>query len=257
MPKYQTKITDQDAAILRQCIFTHDSLTLPAQLPRPDYIRIAKVIEAAGGKWNRGREAHVFASGDPQTIFATALDKGGIVDERKARQAFFTPPDVADRLVRLSDITGGMMVLEPSAGEGAIAEAIARIAVRQNIRTVEIDESSATTLNSKGFNVALFDFLKMDPDYFQFSFDAAVMNPPFTKGQDIAHVTHALSFIRPGGSVTAITATGWQFHQNAKAQAFRDLVANCGEVLEELPSGTFTASGTDVATLIVQLRNYV
>ena len=78
-----------------------------------------------------------------------------------------------------------------------------------------------------------------------------VMNPPFSRQADIDHVTHAARFLRPGSRMVAIMSAGTIFRQNSKAVAFREWVEALGGTLEELPDGTFKASGTMVRTCIV------
>ena len=72
------------------------------------------------------------------------------------------------------------------------------------------------------------------------------MNPPFTKGQDIKHVNHALQFLKPGGKLVAIMAG------NDKSKWF-DSLEWCYEI-EDVPAGAFKESGTNVATIIVTIH---
>ena len=72
------------------------------------------------------------------------------------------------------------------------------------------------------------------------------MNPPFTQGQDVAHILHARSLLRPGGRLVAICGNG------PKQRAVLEPLA---AVWIELPSGAFKKSGTNVATAIVVIDN--
>lgn len=231
-------------------------LKLPNErLDRPTYTAVNKTLEAAGGKWDRFKAGHVFPS-DPTEILGLALASGSIVDEarakKKERQAFMTPPLIALHVAEMAGVKAGRTVLEPSAGEGALA--LAAQYLGGDVWCVEKDEQAARTLIPSGFNVWIGDFLKTTlTDVGGKPFDRVVMNPPFTKGQDIAHVTHALNFLKPRGVLVAITGKGWTFHDTKRAADFRNLVARHGRILEELPEGTFRESGTDVATLLISL----
>jgi 16S rRNA G1207 methylase RsmC len=77
------------------------------------------------------------------------------------------------------------------------------------------------------------------------------MNPPFSKGQDIQHVTHALGFLKPGGRLVAIMGAGVTFRQDKRATEFRELVQAMGGTIARLPEGSFKSSGTMVNTVIV------
>src|SRR3546814_3629081 len=55
-----------------------------------------------------------------------------------------------------------------------------------------------------------------------FSVDAVVMNPPFEKGQDVAHVLHAWRSLKTGGTLVAIMGAGVTFRQGKPYAPFRD-----------------------------------
>ncbi len=62
-------------AVLKASKLTETSLQLPKDMERSLYQKVNKVIELAGGKWNRGAQAHVFP-GDPRQILGLALESG-------------------------------------------------------------------------------------------------------------------------------------------------------------------------------------
>ena len=97
MANYQHKIDDDVAVALRSATFEGGLLRMP-QMDRATYAKAAKVLEAVGGKWNTRAKGFPFVA-DPRPALLAAADKGAIVDERKARQAFFTPDEVARRVV--------------------------------------------------------------------------------------------------------------------------------------------------------------
>jgi hypothetical protein len=70
------------------------------------------------------------------------------------------------------------------------------------------------------------------------------MNPPFENGADIKHITHAISFLKPGGRLVAICANGPR--QNEKLRPLAD-------TWEPLPDGTFKESGTGVNTVLLTI----
>jgi 16S rRNA G1207 methylase RsmC len=94
------------------------------------------------------------------------------------------------------------------------------------------------------------DFLGIQPDA---SYDRVVMNPPFAGQDDIRHVMHAFSFLKPNGRLVAIMSAGVLFRANKLTTAFRDLVADNSGAIEPLPDGSFRSSGTAVNTCIVTL----
>ena len=80
------------------------------------------------------------------------------------------------------------------------------------------------------------------------------MNPPFADQADIDHVTHALSFLKPGGKLVAIMSAGVTFREDRKASDFRALIWGMGGTMNELPEDSFKQSGTNVRTVLVEVR---
>lgn len=168
---------------------------------------------------------------------------------RKQLQFFPTPEAVVDVLLSQAELVPGMRVLEPSAGRGNLAEGLRRAGAQ--VTCVELHDDFRKELASKGFEVhAATDFLHYEGP----SFPRIVMNPPFSKQQDVAHVRHAYSMLEPGGILVAVMAPGWQYRVDRTSQAFRDWTADVQAEVEELPEGSFTASGTNVRSLVVKIR---
>jgi predicted RNA methylase len=210
------------------------------------------VLRAAGGKWNRKARAHVFDR-DPREALGLAVETGQATNVKKALQAFYTPPELAARMAALARVEAGHLVLEPSAGQGALCEAVEAACREAKVIVCDLDPVAVADLRRRwdpivGVSLEPTDFLQVDPEPI---YDRIVMNPPFTKGQDIAHVTHALGFLKPGGRLVALTAPGWRFAENQTARSFRALLDILGAHVEEVPAGTFKASGTGVATVLV------
>ncbi len=67
---------------------------------------------------------------------------------------------------------------------------------------------------------------------------------------DIDHVLHAYKFLKPGGRLVSIMASGVIFRENRKTVEFRKLLNACG-TFEHNPVGSFKESGTMVNTVII------
>lgn len=156
-------------------------------------------------------------------------------------QLFPTPPDLAKRLVELLYVEPGQDVLEPSAGTGALLVAFGTINLGRLV-AVEVNLHLADNL-AKSFPLAEVyrqDFLETNGDLGKF--DRIVMNPPFTHGEDIKHIKHAIGLLKPGGRLVALCAAG---HKQRK-----ELEPICDEWID-LPAGSFAESGTNVNVAIV------
>lgn len=243
------RVEDDVLAVLSRAETNGNALMLTGQLDRRMYERANKVLEAAGGKWNRKARAHLF---DDEA--ATRVDQiilSGEVEVPKDEFNFFpSPPSVVARLMELAGVQHGMRVLEPSAGKGAIAYACADAGA--TVDCYELMEANFVALagDARLGAVRHMDFLAQAPEA---SYDRVVMNPPFAKQADIRHVLHALRFLKPGGLLVSVMAASVAFRDNKLTQDFRDLIRDRGGDIEALPEGAFKASGTMVRSLIVTI----
>lgn len=224
-----------------------NKLFLTGQLDRNLYQRTDKVLQAAGGKWNRGLKAHVFDSCAESRI-QQMLSSGDIVIPQDFGY-YPTPEPVVQMLMDLADVQPGMLCLEPSAGQGAIATAVAKVA--GGVMCVELLEQNVAKLRET-FDVYHGDFLQVSPNVHPI-YDRIVMNPPFEKQADIKHVLHAFDFLKPGGRLVSVMSASVLFRSNKLTQEFRDFVEQQGGTIEPLPEGSFKVSGTMVNTVVVVL----
>ncbi|WP_407161370.1 LPD38 domain-containing protein [Aeromonas caviae] len=184
---------------------------------------------------------------DPLAEKMVAL-KRKLVGNRNAFIDFFpTPESHAADLVALAGIEPGMTVLEPSAGHGMLAEA-AR-AAGAKVDAVELAVDLREILQAKGFGLVGGDFMDTTPAQ---SYDAVVMNPPFSNDMDIDHVRHAYDHLKPGGRLVAIVSATAGDRQNNKNKAFREWFDGLGGSEQAMPDGAFKTSlnPTDVRTKI-------
>src|SRR5690606_19140796 len=163
---------------------------------------------------------------------------------------FPTPRAIVVELMELAAIQPGMKVLEPSAGKGAIAYAIAEIAKPDCIELMEANYS-ALAGDIKLGTVTRTDFLTVEPSG---DYDRVVMNPPFSRQKDIRHVMHAFKFLKPGGRLVSVMSNGVTFRGDRLTNEFRALVESADGVIDELPEGAFKDSGTMVRTVVVTLN---
>lgn len=157
---------------------------------------------------------------------------------------FPTPIELAERLVGELDYLGGVWG-EPSAGTGRIAGAM-RAAGKQPV-CVEYAYNATELLRTRGYNVRCEDIMGVH----DLRFDVVVMNPPFSRQQDIDHVLHVWGLLQPGGRLIAIMSAGTLTRNTKKAQAFRAWYDEHGDRYPEvLPAGTF--KDTKVSAIIIR-----
>lgn len=250
-----TNIDRDVLTVLSDCSVAGTLVFLPpGQLDRKLYLRVNKVLEALGGKWDRRARAHVFSS-DPAEVLDDAIVTGGYTHPKDEFGFFVTPQDVADVVANLAGLRDDMRVLEPSAGTGALVEACLRRTPELALSCVEVQPALADGLRQKfpKATVVTGDFLAQRAEALgvRTSFDRVVMNPPFARGQDVDHVMHALKLhLRPGGRLVSIMSAGVEFRQDRRYAEFRALDPK----IERLPELSFRVSGTDVSTVVVVLE---
>lgn len=255
MPKVvRLTATEEVLEILRNAHIDDTGVDLRCgKLAPTTYKNVDKFLTTAGCKWNRSAQRHLFVDPQAKSKLLELLETGQVVNHKQTLQQFFTPAELRGEMVGLAGIGRGYKVLEPSAGDGALADAAVR-AGADLVICYEIDPLLVEQIRAKGHTVFLQDFLRASGLQ---TFDAVVMNPPFTGGQDIAHVTHAYrSFLKPGGRLVAIVAGG-ALDSSARSKAkraFNLLVATYGVYHRQLPAGTFSGSGTQVITTLLVLQ---
>ncbi|WP_421220408.1 LPD38 domain-containing protein [Aeromonas enteropelogenes] len=191
---------------------------------------------------------------DPVTGKTNAL-KRRLLNNRNAFIDFFpTPEEYAADLVERLGIEPGMVVLEPSAGHGMLAEA-ARDA-GATVEAVELAGDLRDILQEKGFSLVGDDFMETTPSQ---RYDAVIMNPPFSNDMDIDHVRHAFGHLKPGGRLAAIVSSMAGQRSNKKNKAFREWLDDLGASEEMMPEGAFKGSlnPTSVRTKIITIEKPV
>lgn len=163
---------------------------------------------------------------------------------------FPTPPAVVAKMLDRARLEPGLLVLEPSAGSGNIADAIRGAHPGVGVHCIEPNYRLREILTLKGYTILGYDFMEATSVR---AFDRVIMNPPFERQQDIDHVRKAYQFLKPGGVLVSIMAPGFEFRSDRKSAEFRDWLDEVDAHYEDLPEGSFKASGTGVSTRIVTI----
>jgi len=242
--------------ILKASIIDGNTLTLTGQLDRKTYQSVMTVIEEIGGKWNRGQKCHVFTK-PVADVLSEVLDAGKVERKKVINQSFYTPETIAEQMAFAAgvndDLTG--TVLEPSCGAGNILNVINKFSPRAKVQAYDIDVDAIAVAKDAfpKYEIVENDFLTIDADT---QYDRILMNPPFTKGQDIQHVTHALKFLKPNGVLVSIMA-GHITRENANSKMkvlLNDVCSGMTVSIVHIAAGEFKESGTNVSTSMLVIR---
>lgn len=170
---------------------------------------------------------------------------------KKFHEFFPTPESILEKMDALIKITPNIKILEPSAGKGNIAEFF-RNKYGVNIDVIELATELQEILKLKDFNVLTHDFLQFTGN----DYDLIIMNPPFSKYQDIDHVYHAFNLLKSGGQLCSIMASSAFNNSHKKAVEFRTWLDVNEGIYEKLPDNSFKESErpTGVSSYMIYLN---
>ena len=254
-PASKNRIADNILDILGKCRTEGNTLFLPeGQLDRATYQAVNKVLESIGGKWNRKAKGHIFADGDPAELLDNVILAGEITDLKKQNQFFPTPRPIAERMCELAELDDTCIVLEPECGKGDLADVIHEAGVKELVG-LELNRDMEKHLSGKPYaTLTGIDFLEFvkDPGI-KTPWTRIVMNPPFSRQQDIDHILTAYSILRPGGILVSVVSESPFFRTNKKSVEFREFLEAHEAVIEPVAEGAFKESGTMVRTRLVKI----
>ncbi|MGV8136465.1 MAG: N-6 DNA methylase [Mangrovibacterium sp.] len=235
--------------ILSQCAVDGLIVKLPAgQLDRNDYLEVKKALELIGGKWKGGKVSGFVFKEDPSD-YLSQLCQGEKINLKKEFQFFGTPDALADRLVELAEIEPEHSVLEPSAGQGSLINAIHRVYPDMFVDCYELMYLNRSFLEKLPYtNILGSDFIKEEKEII---YDRIIANPPFSKNQDIQHVAEMYSRLADGGRVVSIMSNHWRHASGKKEEAFKKFTEDLGADVYDIEEGAFRESGTNISACIV------
>ncbi|WP_298029728.1 ParB/RepB/Spo0J family partition protein [uncultured Dysosmobacter sp.] len=247
------KIADNILDILGECRTEGNTLYLPeGQLDRATYQAVNKVLESIGGKWNRKAKGHVFAEGDPAELLDGVILAGEITDLKKQYQFFPTPRPVAEKMCELAELDSSCRVLEPSCGKGDLADVVFEHGVTK-LLGIELNPDMSQYLDNKPYHTMTgVDFLSVVPTG-ETRPNRVVMNPPFSRQQDIDHIMAAYNILESGGILVSVVSESPFFRSNKKSVDFRAFLESLNAEIIPLEEGAFKESGTMVRTRLVKI----
>ena len=221
--------------VLKSCVIVGNIVKLPNEkLDRDLYLEVAKSLNLIGGKWKGGKVAGFVFQEDPTELLAE-ISSGTKRNLKKEHQFFGTPAPIADYLVELAQIKGTDSVLEPSAGQGAIIEAILRVRNDNSIFYCENMPTNAIILDRKFKDKRDINSLSpLNADFLELeslsAFDKVIANPPFSKNQDIDHIKKMYQVCAYGGRIVTIASKHWKHSVNSKETEFRNWLTEVGRI---------------------------
>lgn len=233
--------------VLAMCTITDDHIVkLPnIQLDRKVYSDVKTILEKNGGSWKGGKIQGFQFDFNPTDLF-DKLQGGEQVNNKKDFQFFATPDEVVNLMLTKASLKKTDVVLEPSAGQGAIVDKI--MSLVKKVDMCELMPENRQILEKKGYEIKGEDFTKFDEEY---QYDKIIANPPFTKNQDIDHVLKMFKHLKQGGRIVTIMGPSWVTGTQKKQVEFREWLVKIGASYEAIEEGAFKKSGTGIKTYMV------
>lgn len=176
--------------VLKNDISINDKqIVLNKQLDEKIYAQIKRIFTSFRGKWVGGLTQAFSFPCDPTNFISYVLAEKRIPEinphsyhptPKEATETIFAHTAADPHRWAIKSEVRPIRILEPSAGEGALADEITKAFTKAGITfeltCIEIDPLNLLTLESKGYQPYKGDFLKYEAEQ---EFDLIVMNPPF------------------------------------------------------------------------------
>lgn len=176
-------------------------------------------------------------------VLADCTEDGEPVKPQESRavakdlQYYPTPVAVVERVLQDLYPLKGERVLEPSCGCGRFMDELRKRGAQ--VYGIEVDPGRVREARAKGHDVLQANFLETVP---QPIYDRVIMNPPFYGKHYAKHIRHALKFLKPEGTLTAILPITARYDHG--------LLDDLRGKWSDLPVGSFAESGTNINTTI-------
>jgi predicted RNA methylase len=271
-----TRISPRVLAALRGAVVGHDHVDLGVQqLPREVYLEAAAVLEIVGAKWHTGRKRHLFTQTWDPDMFADVLATGE-APPANPLSYFATPRPVSADLLNTAELRNAIRrvrpvrVLEPSAGTGALALAVAEFwadwargqppEATLELGLIEVDPRRCRILRAtlapkiEALLPGRITVVVLEGNFLEMTggqVDAVLMNPPFSLPGDRcawwSHLRHAFRFLHPHrGVVGCIAPTAWRYQKGPEMLAAIEAIST--GTAWDFPRGAFSESGTGIVT---------
>lgn len=159
----------------------------------------------------------------------------GCVPDVKAHQFYPTPDVIARAAIELANFGPDDTALEPSAGQGGIAD---HFPVQHRAVCVEVSKLHCDILRAKGFVTVRADFLEWAATAPKF--DKIVMNPPFSEGRALTHLQAAAALLKPAGRIVAVLPASFKG---------KDVLPGFAVTWSDVYAGEFAGTGVSVVIL--------
>jgi len=189
-------------SVLNNCKIVNDNIIKLPDIKLPDNIfkDVKKAIEKIGGKWKGGKIYGFVFDSNPNDLLKS-IQTGEKRNIYKELQFYPTPHKLALKAAKHIKFFDNMEFCEPSAGEGNLIDAFKELNNHPfNLTCLEIDDNMRKRLKEK-YNPIYIGKDFLETDFGDKKFDVIFANPPYSKNQDIKHITKMIDICKDDGQV--------------------------------------------------------
>lgn len=168
----------------------------------------------------------------------SATNRGG---KRKEHDFYATPIDVVENFINNYEGVISGKILEPSAGNGNVIQALRNKCIDGDITAIEIRSEELDNLSKLSNNVIIGNFLN-DLEHDE-KYDIIIGNPPYTFAKEFTE--KCLSLLKDDGKLIFLLRTAF-LESKSRYQFWQDNPLSGLYVLSKRPS--FTGKGTDATS---------
>ncbi|MGF6603329.1 putative RNA methylase [Paraburkholderia sp. GAS448] len=199
-----------------------------------------RVLESIGGVRD-SRPTHQMNFDYPVHQILREIVATGVLPDSVSFQFHQTSERLAYDAAEWAEIGDEDEVLEPSAGQGAIAKHLPA----DSLQCIELSALHCQILKAKGFRTEQADFIAWAEDAAEHGrkFNVIVMNPPFADGRAALHIEYAYSLLAQGGRLVAVMPGSYRNKQ---------IIPNVEAEFSRIYENEFTT--TSVSVVLMRVR---
>lgn len=169
----------------------------------------------------------------------SATNRGAI---RRESDFYATPLDTIYKFLdNYEGIKQEDIILEPSAGNGNIIQALRNRGYKNRIDAIELRDIEKDNLSKIADNVEITDFLNLDPWHSRYN--VIIGNPPYNLAKEF--IDKSLDLLHPGGKFIFLLRTNF-LESKKRSEWWQSHLPTGLYVLSQRPS--FTGKGTDATS---------
>lgn len=245
-----------DIEILQNVTVDGLIVKLPAvELDRLQHDRITQRMNGIGGRWKGGKTEGFVFKNDPVPLLKQ-IQRGQVIKINGQNQIIELSQEEVEKIILLAEIFEDDKVLVPTAGNGALIDAVHKIHPEMDVDYCELmPENQSMLKHIKNARLVADNILNYEPTSL---YDIILANPPCRGNQDIDHIRCMYKMLNPGGRIVSKASKHWEiFDYKEKEKNFKLWLLNHDAQVIDLSKSLFKKASTSIPACIIVLNKPV